>query len=147
MIMFLRSAPALFSQSSDAALLTFLRANSVSGALQIWSILCMAAAIYLGATSLPAELRTKTIITVLARPVHRWELLVGKWLGVSAFAFVTLCIGVMLALGLARYLGVDVDLVILRFAVERRSWRSRSTPASPSCSVRSAPGSLRPVSP
>jgi len=115
-IMFLRSAPALFSQSNDAAVLTFIRANSVSGALQIWSILCMAAAIYLGSTSLPGELRTKTIITVLARPVHRWELLVGKWIGIASFCIVTLIIGVALGLLLASYLGVHPDLNALAMA-------------------------------
>ena len=107
--MFLRSGPALFtSQGTEMA--TFLRANAVSGSLDLWSYLCLAAAIYLGATSVSTDLRTKTIITVLARPVRRWELLIGKWLGLSAFCLVTLGLGAVLAFGL-----------VLRRAKRRRS--------------------------
>ena len=51
-IMFLRSAPALFAQNRPPEFMAFLRANAVSGSLDIWSYLCMAAAIYLGATSI-----------------------------------------------------------------------------------------------
>ena len=117
-IMFLRSGPALFTnQSSEMA--TFLRANAVSGSLDLWSYLCLAAAIYLGATSVSTDLRTKTIITVLARPVRRWELLIGKWLGLSAFCVVTLGLGVVLAFGLSRYLGVNMDGDVLAISATR----------------------------
>ena len=87
-IMFLRSAPALFARNQQPEFVAFLRANAVSGALDVWSYLCMAAAIYLGGTSIATELRLKTIITVLARPLRRWEMLVGKWIGVTAFCTV-----------------------------------------------------------
>jgi hypothetical protein len=117
-IMFLRSGPALFtSQGTEMA--TFLRANAVSGSLDLWSYLCLAAAIYLGATSVSTDLRTKTIITVLARPVRRWELLIGKWLGLSAFCVVTLGLGVVLAFGLSRYLGVNMDGDVLAISATR----------------------------
>ena len=108
-IMFLRSGPALFAGDRPPEMMAFLRANAVSGSLDLWSYLCMAAAIYLGATSVSTDLRTKTIITVLARPVRRWELLVGKWVGLSAFCVVTLGLGIVLAFALARYLGVNVN--------------------------------------
>ena len=118
-IMFLRSAPAIFAQNRTPELLAFLRANSVSGAIDLWSYLCMMAAGYIGATSIPSDLRTKTIITVLARPIHRWELLTGKWVGVTAFCMLTLAIGVVLALGLAAYLDVNVEADVLRIAAAR----------------------------
>jgi hypothetical protein len=85
----------------------------------LWSYLCLAAAIYLGATSVSTDLRTKTIITVLARPVRRWELLIGKWLGLSAFCVVTLGLGVVLAFGLSRYLGVNMDGDVLAISATR----------------------------
>ena len=117
-IMFLRSGPALFtSQGTEMA--TFLRANAVSGSLDLWSYLCLAAAIYLGATSVSTDLRTKTIITVLARPVRRWELLVGKWVGLSAFCVVTLGLGIVLAFGLSRYLGVNIEGNVLAISATR----------------------------
>ena len=118
-IMFLRSAPALFSQNRPSEMLNFLRANAVSGSLDIWSLLCMAGAIYLGATSIASELRTKTIITVLSHPIRRWQMLVGKWMGVSAFCVVTLGIGIALAFGLARYLGVNIEGGVLAMSATR----------------------------
>ena len=68
-IVFLRSAPALFARSTQPEFRAFLRANAISGSLDVWSYLCMAAAIYLGGTAVASELRTKTIITVLSRPL------------------------------------------------------------------------------
>ncbi len=118
-IMFLNSAPALFMGNQAPEMMAFLRANAVSGSLGTWSYLCMAAAIYLGATSVSTDLRTKTIITVLARPVRRWELLTGKWLGLSAFCVVTLGLGIVLAFGLSRYLGVNMDGNVLAISATR----------------------------
>ena len=118
-IMFLRSGPALFVQNRPPEMMAFIRANAVSGSLDIWSYLCMAAAIYLGATSVSSDLRTKTIITVLSHPVRRWELLLGKWIGLSAFCLVTLAIGVGLAFGLASYLGVNIDTNVLAISATR----------------------------
>ena len=42
----------------------------------------VAVAVVLAATSLYRELELKTIFPVLARPIHRWEYLVGKYLGI-----------------------------------------------------------------
>ena len=66
LIMFLISGRAIFTQERAPEMLAFIRANSVSAALATWSYLCIAAAIYLGATSIAVDLRSKTIITVLA---------------------------------------------------------------------------------
>ena len=109
LIMFLVSARAIFTQERAPQMLAFIRATSVAAALGTWSLLCLAAAVYLGATSVAGDLRSKTIITVLARPVRRWELMLGKWIGVSAFCVVTLGIGIALALALAAYVDVNVD--------------------------------------
>ena len=118
-IMFLRSGPALFVQNRPPEFMAFLRANAVSGSLDIWSYLCMAGAIYLGATSIATELRAKTIITVLSHPVRRWEMLIGKWIGVAAFCAVTLGIGIVLAYGLAAYLDVNLEGHVLAMAAVR----------------------------
>ena len=118
-IMFLRSAPALFIQGRPPDFMAFLRANAVSGSLDMWSYFCLAGAIYLGASSVATELHSKRIITVLSHPVRRWELMVGKWLGVAAFCVVTLAIGIALGFGLSNYLGVNVDTGVLAISVTR----------------------------
>lgn len=118
-IMFLRSGPALFAGDRPPEMLAFLRANAVSGSLDLWSYLCLAGAIYLGATSMSSELHSKRIITVLSHPIRRWEMLIGKWIGLSAFCVVTLAIGVALGFGLARYLGVNIEADVLAISATR----------------------------
>lgn len=119
-IMFLRSGPALFAQPERGPeFVAFLRANAVSGSLDLWSYLCMGGAIYLGASSIASELRSKTIITVLSHPVRRWQMLVGKWIGISAFCAVTLGIGIALGYGLARYLEVNIEEGVLAISATR----------------------------
>ena len=118
-IMFLRSGPALFSQNRAPEFMAFIRANAVSGSLDIWGYLCLAGAIYLGATSVSSELHSKRIITVLSHPVRRWELMVGKWLGAAAFCVITLAIGLVLGFGLSRYLNVNIDTEVLAISVTR----------------------------
>lgn len=59
----------------------------------------------LSVTRLPGEMERRTVYPLLARPVHRWEYLVGSWLGV------TLTVGACVmafdvvnqAIGLVRY--------------------------------------------
>lgn len=116
LFMLLNSARAIFGTFDDPRMLAFVRANAISTSLSLWSYLCIAAAIFLGSGAVASEITSKTIITVLARPIRRWELLVGRWLGLSAFGIVTLAIGVGLALLLARYLGIEVGWSALGMA-------------------------------
>ena len=116
LLMFMRAVPALFF-GGDWSRMLFVRAAAVAGGLETWALLCLAAAILLGAGAAAGEITSKTVVTMLARPVERWEILAGKWLGVLAFVGLSLAIGVALATGLAAYLGVDVDERILVAAV------------------------------
>jgi hypothetical protein len=117
LVMFFRAMPQLIAAyRGEERMRPFNLAGAVAGSLDVWALICLAASIFLAAGSVATEVTTKTIVTVMARPVRRWELLVGKWLGVTAFGAVTLAIGIVIALGLGRYLGVDVDLVVLREA-------------------------------
>ena len=113
LLMFIRAAPALFIESQDESLRRFLQANAVAGAMETWAMLCIGAAVLLGAGAVSTEITTKTIVTLLARPVRRWELCVGKWLGVTAFVAVSLAIGVALDMAIANYLGIDVERKVL----------------------------------
>lgn len=117
LLMFLRSMPAFFMNPTDPRILAYIRHNAISEALGMWSVLCIASALFLGAASVSSEIVSKTLVTVLARPIHRWELLLGKWLGVCAFAMVTMAIGVALALGLASFLDLDVSYRALAMAL------------------------------
>ena len=118
-LMFLRSAPAILSQTTDERMLLFQRANAVSGSLDMWSLMCLAAAIFLGAGAIAPDIASKTLVTVLARPVRRWELLAGRWLGLTAFCVLTLGLCIGLGTSLARYLGIEVDWSVLGIAATR----------------------------
>lgn len=115
-LMFLRSAPAIFLRADDPRL-RYIRANAIAGSLETWAVLCIGAAILLGAASIAGEITTKTIVTVIARPIHRWELMAGKWIGVTAFCLLSLAIGLALHVALARYLGIDIAGRTLAIAV------------------------------
>ena len=108
-LMLLRSGPAIFMNEQNAQLTAFIRAGAISGALDSWALLALAAAIFLGAASVGGEMVNKTIATVLARPIRRWEFMVGHWLGVTLFSIVSLGIGLVLAGALAWYLGIEID--------------------------------------
>ena len=109
LLMLLRSGPAIFLSDRNPGFQAFLRANAISSALDTWALLALAAALFLGAASVGGEKTGKTIPTVLSRPVHRWEFLVGHLFGVMAFSLVSLVIGLVLASGLALYMGIAID--------------------------------------
>ena len=109
LLMLLRSGASIFGRNPNVQMMNFFRANAISASLDTWALLALAAAIFLGAASVSGEKTHKTIATVLSRPMHRWELLVGHWLGVTAFSIVSLLIGLALATVLAAYMGISID--------------------------------------
>jgi ABC-type transport system involved in multi-copper enzyme maturation permease subunit len=109
LLMLVRSGPAIFLRDQNRQLAAFFRANAISASLDTWALLAVAAAIFLGAASVSGEKTHRTISTVLARPIRRWEFLVGQWLGVTLFSLCSLAIGVVLAVSLAAYMQIEID--------------------------------------
>jgi hypothetical protein len=108
-LMLLRSGPGIFFSDQNPQAAAFIRANAISAALDTWAMLALAASIFLGAASVSGEMTNKTIATVLARPIRRWEFLIGHWLGVTVFSLCSLAIGLVLAAGLSWYMGIEID--------------------------------------
>ncbi|MDQ3071357.1 MAG: ABC transporter permease [Acidobacteriota bacterium] len=113
LLMFIRAAPAIFIASDDAGRMAFMRSSAVAASLDLWAVLCVASAIFLGANAVASEIASKTIVTLLARPIRRWEFMTGKWIGVVVFSLISLAIGVVLDYGIAAYLGIDIDEKVL----------------------------------
>src|SRR5262245_64116159 len=88
------------------------RPNTLAAGLNDWSLLCIVFGILVGATAVSKEINTKTIITTLARPVERWELLFGKWMAIQLFAIASLAIGLALFEAAAAYLHVPLSGVV-----------------------------------
>jgi ABC-type transport system involved in multi-copper enzyme maturation permease subunit len=116
------------------ALNSSLRVVSDLGAASI-SIYGIVVAVVLGATSLYRELELKTIFPILARPIRRWEYLLGKYLGtvLTLAVFVAANSGVLLlALGvsagrpLAAPLGTVLATTLVAGALAFRSARART---------------------
>jgi ABC-type transport system involved in multi-copper enzyme maturation permease subunit len=90
-----------------------MRQRAVSGALDTWSTLCIALAIFMGASAIGSEISSKTIVSVFARPIRRWEFLLGKWIGIQAFAILSLSLGVLASFAVATYLDAAFEYKIL----------------------------------
>ena len=118
-LMLLRSVPELSTRNLTPEMVLFQRSMAVSQVMDMWSLLSIAAALFLGAATVASDITTKVLMTVLARPIRRWELLTGKWFGIVAFSTLTLAIGVLLAASLGRYLGVEVETNVLAIAMTR----------------------------
>jgi ABC-type transport system involved in multi-copper enzyme maturation permease subunit len=117
-LMFLQAAPALFMNfGGDAAIQNLMRKRAVSSGLGTWSTMCIALAIFVSASAIGGEITKKTIVNVFARPIQRWEFLVGKWVGIQAFALLSLAFGLLVSFGLSQYLGAAFEMKVLGLAV------------------------------
>jgi ABC-type transport system involved in multi-copper enzyme maturation permease subunit len=106
-LLILRSLPAIFFNFGSETLQTVMRQRAVSGALDTWSTLCIALAIFMGASAIGSEVSAKTIVSVFARPIRRWEFLLGKWMGIQAFAVLSLGLGLLVGFVVGSYLDAD----------------------------------------
>ena len=116
LLMLLRASSAIFMDGDDAMVALY-RTRAVTSALDLWSTLCIASAIFIGAATIASEVASKTLITVIARPIARWEVVIGRWLGVTAFALLSLALGVVIALGIAAYGGIDLNRQVLGLSI------------------------------
>jgi Cu-processing system permease protein len=66
--------------------------------LGTWDFAAFFLALFLGAVAISSELKSKTIVTVLSRPVTRSTYLLGRWLGVLLFLWAFLLVGILGAL-------------------------------------------------
>jgi ABC-type transport system involved in multi-copper enzyme maturation permease subunit len=116
-LLFLRAAPAIFFNFGNEQFQSVMRRRAVADALGTWSTLCIALAIFMGVSAISSEKAWKTIVTVFARPVRRWEFLIGKWIGVQCFALLSLLLGLVVAFALGTYLDADFQFSVLGISV------------------------------
>ena len=116
------------------ALKNHLRVVSDLGALFI-SLFGIVTAVVLSASSLYRELELKTLFPILARPIRRWEYLVGKFLGtvLTLAVFIAANVGALfLALGnlvgqpllLVTGLGLGATILFAILAFQLPRWRT-----------------------
>jgi len=84
-------------QAGETKLAEQMGARLVVQVLDLWSFGATLIGLSVGATAVSAEVKSKTIVTVLARPVGRAEYLLGRWLGIQLFVLLFLGVGVVAA--------------------------------------------------
>lgn len=98
----------LVEEAGEEEMMTQLRAMYAStlwyGSVGMLHIL----AITLGAVMLPGEVRQRTILSVLSRPVERWQLMLGKLVGVAAFLMIIQCLSILVCLATLKYYGWEL---------------------------------------
>lgn len=80
----------------------------VSHVASVFGVYGMIFALFFGSTALSSDTRERLVAGVLARPIHRWEYLLGKWCGVLLFTLSFVATGIALASGIA--VAYDVSL-------------------------------------
>lgn len=73
---------------------------SLFGMMEFWSLVL---AVFLGSVAVSSEIRNRTIVSVLSRPVERWQFFFAKWLGTLAFIAMFLGAGTLVGVGLCWY--------------------------------------------
>ncbi len=106
-LVFLRMA----KEAGETEIAERVGASVVVEILSMWSSGAALIGLFIGATAISAEVKAKTIVTVLARPVGRAEYLVGKWLGIQLFVLLFLGVGVVAACAAAGYFHVQPSRV------------------------------------
>lgn len=85
--------------------------------LTVLGMFSTAVAILTSSRLLPEEIRNRTLYPLLARPITRFDFLVGKWLGATLvcwLAFLILCGTTALALGI---FGVPFELILIQYMI------------------------------
>ena len=77
--------------------------------LSVLNIILSILTIFLSTSALCTEIRDKVIFTIDTKPVSRWEILVGKWLGVMMLDLILLVCAGGAIYGLVKHFSVKVE--------------------------------------
>jgi ABC-type transport system involved in multi-copper enzyme maturation permease subunit len=86
---------AMEAGESEAAL--SVTTTAVGNVVGFWVTAAHMFALFLGATAISSEIKTKTIVTILSKPVDRWRFLAAKWVGIEVFLLVFFIVGMAAA--------------------------------------------------
>lgn len=85
------------SEAGEMEAAVSMTTRTVGNIVGLWVTATYGLALFLGATAISTEIKAKTIVTVLSKPVDRWRFLFAKWAGLEAFLFVFFTIGVVVS--------------------------------------------------
>lgn len=99
--------------STDPKALLSQQASALSRMFSSWSTLTSLASIIAAAGVVYSDIKSKIVLGVLAKPVSRWQYLMGKWVGVLLFFYGFLAIGLAIIISLMLYWGISITNVFL----------------------------------
>ncbi len=73
--------------------------------MSVLNLLLSFLVIFLSTTLFCADLRDRVVFTLDTKPVHRWQMILGKWTGIMALNLVLLAFAGTAIYGLIRYMG------------------------------------------
>lgn len=95
------------SSAGEFQMLADMRSQVVQSLFGMMDFFSSILAVFLGSVALSTEIRTRTIVPVLSRPVGRVSYFFAKWLGILAFLALFLGCGVVAGIALAAYWGLQ----------------------------------------
>ncbi len=98
------------SRAGETDAVVQFQAQSLLLTIGLWSAATTGLGLFIGATLISSEVKTKTIVTVLAKPLDRSRFLVAKWLGMETFLLAFLAAGVLVAVVAILAFGAQVSV-------------------------------------
>jgi ABC-type transport system involved in multi-copper enzyme maturation permease subunit len=83
------------TEAGEALTALRLQAQSVGNIFIFWAQATFGLALFLGATAISSEVKAKTIVAVLAKPIDRWSFFVAKWFGLQTFLLAFFSVGIL----------------------------------------------------
>ncbi|MGK7371719.1 MAG: ABC transporter permease subunit, partial [Candidatus Halalkalibacterium sp. M3_1C_030] len=99
--------------STDPKALLSKQASILSRMFSSWSVLTTLASIIAAAGVVYADIKSKIVLGVLAKPVSRWQYLLGKWFGVLLFFYGFLAVGLAIVTVLMLFWDITFTSVFL----------------------------------
>ena len=97
-----------YEPSTDPKALLSQQASILSRMFSTWSVLTTLASIIAAAGVVYSDIKSKIVLGVLAKPVTRWQYLVGKWFGVLLFFYGFLALGLLTVIILMLFWDISI---------------------------------------
>lgn len=97
------------AEAGETAIVQNWQFQQVQGIFNLWSFAALILGISLGAGAISSEIRSRTIVIVLSKPVERWVFLAGRWFGGALVLLMFLAFGFLLALIVMIWFGLETN--------------------------------------
>ena len=99
------------SEAGEGEAVEMMKSQSIISIFGLWSTAAYAMALFMGATAVSSEVKNKTIVTVLSKPVERWKYLVANWLGIEIFLLLFLASGILVVTAALQVFDAQVTML------------------------------------